>query len=71
MQRVPVQSSNLASVGYDPVSSILEIEFHNGGIYQYLGVPQEIYDGLMYAASKGSYFHHYIKEAGYSYAKVG
>lgn len=71
MERVPVESSNLVSVGYEPEAAILEIEFHSGGIYQYFAVPQEIYDGLMNAASKGSYLDHNIKKGGYSYAKVG
>ena len=71
MERISVESSNLASVGYNTEAAILEIEFHSGGIYQYFAVPQEIYDGLMNAASKGSYLDHNIKKGGYSYAKVG
>jgi len=71
MQRIPVESSNLASVGYDPKIEVLEIEFHSGGIYQYSGVPQSIYDGLMNAASKGKYFHQNIKNSGYPYFKIG
>lgn len=31
MQRQRVESSNLASVGYDKNSQILEIEFNHGG----------------------------------------
>jgi len=70
MHRDPVQSSNLASVGYEPETSTLEIEFHNGGIYQYFQVPQEIYEGLMNAGSKGTFFHQFIRKAGYPYTKV-
>ena len=61
MDRTPVRSSNIGSVGYDPTSRTLEVEFHSGGLYQYFGVPENIYQGLMRAASKGSYFHDYIK----------
>jgi hypothetical protein len=71
MERTPVQSSNLASVGYDSDSATLEIEFHHGGIYQYYGVPSDVHDGLMAAGSKGTYFDQTIKKAGYSYSKVG
>jgi len=39
MKRQPVESSNLASVGYDAARQILEIEFNHGGIYQYYDVP--------------------------------
>jgi len=70
MERTPVSSSNLRSVGYDPNEETLEIEFHSGGTYQYYGVPQHRYEGLMSASSKGSYFDAYIKKAGYRYRKV-
>lgn len=70
MERTSVSSSNLRSVGYDPDEETLEIEFHNGGVYQYFNVPHHRYDGLMSASSKGSYFDAYIKKAGYRYRKV-
>ncbi len=71
MNRTPVSSSNLASVGYDLENATLEIEFHSSGIYQYHGVSVDVYEGLMSAGSKGSYFDQNIKKAGYSYSKVG
>jgi hypothetical protein len=70
MERVPVQSSNLASVGYDSANMILEIEFHSGGIYQYFNLPLQIHEGLMNAGSKGTYFDQNIKKAGYPYKRV-
>jgi hypothetical protein len=70
MERIPVESSNLASVGYDPESAVLEVEFKSGGIYEYSGVPQSVYDGLINAESKGKYFHQYIKNTGYPYSKI-
>lgn len=62
MKRQPVNSSNLASVGYDAASQTLEIEFHSGGIYQYFSVPPSQYNNLMTAVSLGSYFHHNIRD---------
>ena len=59
--RIPVDSSNLASVGYNPWSGVLEIEFHGGRIYQYFGVPLDVYWGLMNATSHGKFFHAHIK----------
>jgi len=70
MNRVPVSSSNLASVGYDAESKVLEIEFQNGSIYQYFNVPANIYSGLMSAASHGRYFDAYIKKGGFAYNQV-
>jgi hypothetical protein len=62
MLRQAVSSSNLQSVGYDPVSRILEIEFHDGRVYRYSGVPESVHRGLMGAASKGSHFADFIKD---------
>ncbi len=69
MKRTPVQSSNIASIGYDEQSQTLEIEFHNGRVYQYFDVPQGQHSALMSAGSLGSYFHSTIKGY-YRYARV-
>ncbi len=69
MQRTPVSSSNLRSVGYDPASQTLEIEFQNGRIYQYFNVPQSVYDALMAAESHGRYFLAHIRGV-YPYRRV-
>lgn len=61
MDRTPVDSSSLVSVGYSPEVSTLEIEFHHGASYQYFAVPRHIFDGLLAAASKGTYFNEHIK----------
>lgn len=70
MQRTPVSSSNLSSVGYDAQSATLEVAFHNGGIYQYYGVPASTHAGLLGASSHGSYLAHHVKGR-YRYRKVG
>ena len=69
MNRQPVDSSNLASVGYDEENEILEMEFNHGSIYQYNDVPKEEYDSLMNADSLGSYFYHNIRDD-YEYVKL-
>ncbi|MBO7494531.1 MAG: KTSC domain-containing protein [Bacteroidales bacterium] len=70
MDRKYVSSSNIASIGYDSISQILEVEFLNGAIYQYYDVPETLYDGLMSADSHGKYLNEYIKKGGYSYSRV-
>jgi len=62
MIRQTVSSSNIRSIGYDVKFQTLEIEFQDGGIYQYLNVPESIYNALMSASSHGSYFHRSIKD---------
>jgi hypothetical protein len=69
MERIPVSSSNLRSVGYDVVAHILEVEFQNSRVYQYFGVPQDIHDALMNAASHGSYFYWNLRSC-YRYSRV-
>jgi hypothetical protein len=69
MHRQPVESSMLASVGYDPVSSVLELEFHGGRVYQYGDVSEETWRELMAAESKGRYFLDYIQEQ-YPYLRI-
>ncbi|MHA3773448.1 KTSC domain-containing protein [Verrucomicrobiota bacterium sgz303538] len=70
MQRAPVNSSNLETIGYHPESQTLEVEFRHGGVYQYFNVPMHRFVGLMTAESKGRFFDQFIKKAGYSYRKV-
>ena len=55
MNRIPVRSSLIASVGYK--DGTLEIAFvSKGSVYQYHDVPEAIYDELMNANSHGQYF---------------
>lgn len=68
MEREPVTSSNVVSVGYDAATETLEIEFKNG-VYQYYNVPQPIYDQMMAADSVGKFVNAYVKPV-YPYAKV-
>jgi hypothetical protein len=68
MNRQPVSSSNIASIGYEAALQILEVEFLNGSIYHYLNVPQPEYDALMAAASHGGYLNANIKPR-YPYQK--
>jgi hypothetical protein len=69
MDRVPVSSSNLASVGYDANSETLEIEFKNHSVYQYYNVPQFMHEQLMQAPSVGTFFNANIKNA-YACSKI-
>jgi len=70
MSRTPVSSSNLASVGYDSQSKLLEVEFLDGSVYQYFNIPSYIYTGLMNAASHGSFLDTFVKKAGYNYRRI-
>ncbi len=56
-----VESDVIHAIGYDPEIQLLEIIFSDGRIYQYRGVPPQVYDGLKAAESKGRYFQENIR----------
>jgi hypothetical protein len=56
VERQAVKSRIMSSVGYDDTTKILEIEFHTGLVYQYLGVPPKVYADLMHSGEIGKYF---------------
>jgi hypothetical protein len=57
MDRLLVNSTNIITIGYDAGSKTLEVEFQSGKVYQYSNVPEDIYQELMAASSKGQFFH--------------
>jgi len=69
MNRQPVTSSNVAEVGYDMDTMILEVAFQNGTVYQYFDVPESIYQELLRSDSVGTFLNQQIKNS-YRYAKV-
>ena len=70
MMKQPVASSNVRSVGYEPQSETLEVEFWNGSVYQYYGVPEFMHEQFINAPSKGQFLNVYIKNQ-YPYSRVG
>jgi len=69
MQRVPVESQAITSVGYDPAGNVLEIEFSEGGVYQYFLVPPSVHRQLMAADSLGNFFRLHIRDQ-YDYRRI-
>jgi hypothetical protein len=70
MNRESVQSSMIASIGYEADTSTLEVEFNNGAVWQYYEVPEVIYHDMMISGSLGKFFHSNIKRQ-YREAQVG
>ena len=56
IRRQPTESSALAKIGYSKRLHALEIEFRNGAIYRYVGVPAETYRQLMASDSKAHFY---------------
>lgn len=61
MNRTPVKSSNIKSVGHDPATKTLEVEFNSGGVWRYADVPAEKHQALIGADSIGKHFGQHIK----------
>jgi hypothetical protein len=61
MYRVSVESTTLSSISYDAGSRLLELEFANSSVYQYLDVPAALPGELLAAASKGRFFNQCIR----------
>ena len=56
-----VNSSNIASVGYNVGRYTLRVEFQNGNVYRYSNVSPFIFAQFMAAKSKGRFLNSSIK----------
>jgi hypothetical protein len=56
-----VDSTNVEAIGYDEVAQELYVQFLGSGMYVYYDVPQEVYDELINAPSKGRFLNEAIK----------
>jgi hypothetical protein len=66
VQQVP---DALVRAAFHEPDQTLEIEFHEGGVYQYFTVPGEVSAGLLRAPSHGKYFWANIRHR-YPYKKI-
>lgn len=55
MLREVLSSEIILSVGYEPDTSVLEVEFRNRWVYRYDDVPLEVFKALMAASSHGRF----------------
>lgn len=60
-EMIPVKSSNLSAIGYDPDLHELTVLFTTGAKYVYEGVSAEVHRTLMEAESVGRYFMQNVK----------
>lgn len=71
LDRLPVDSSIIASIGYEAESMTLDIEFRGSGtVYRYFKVPEREYRAFLAADSKGTYLNQQFKKAGYRFVKI-
>jgi hypothetical protein len=63
IRRAPIDSSAVASIGYDPRAKALDIEYAGGAVYRYYPVPDRVYRQLLQADSKGRFVNFRIRDA--------
>jgi hypothetical protein len=56
-----LKSATILQADYDPQSQTLTVTFPNGKSYTHEDVPIEVYQGLLEAASAGSFYNREIK----------
>lgn len=67
MEMKRVHSSNVGSVGYN---NGLFVKFNSGKVYKYFGVPEETFNRMMAAESKGKFLNAEVKHI-YDYKLLG
>ena len=65
---IPVESSNIISVGYDETTSSMYVNYPSG-TYKYDGVDKSVYESLLTSPSKGRFMNENIKGQ-YNYSRV-
>lgn len=63
------ESSNIAGFDYDSARRVLTVEFKNGARYDYFDVPDQAFEQMKVAASKGQFLAQNIKGQ-YRYARA-
>lgn len=62
-------SKTLESAGYDAMTRTLRVRFRHGGLYDYLDVPPEVFEGLTTSAHPWTEWQTHIK-ASYDYRRI-
>ena len=48
-QLISIQSDNVRAAGYDETSKVMTVQFDNGAVYEYYGVPADLWVSFMSA----------------------
>jgi KTSC domain-containing protein len=72
MNLVPVTSSNVAAVGYDPQTKEMQVRFTGGGHYSHSNVPAIKHALFIASTSKGRFYHQHFKgNADHPHRRIG
>lgn len=71
MRMVHVTSSMIATVGYDPDQELMVVQFQNGKVYRYDGVPSGVFISVATdRESVGQAFNKHIRSKKYPYREI-
>jgi len=70
LDRKKVKSKKIESIAYNRESFTMEIEFKNGDIFRYFGIPDYIFENFLNSPEKDLFYSKYINHAGFSYEIV-
>lgn len=62
MDMIRISSSAISAVGYDPTTMRMKIHFVQGHTYDFCRVPENVFNGLLNAHSKGGYYNDHIRD---------
>lgn len=62
MEMIRVSSSAISAIGYDASTKHMKITFVQGHTYDFCKVPESVFNGLLSARSKGSYYNNHIRD---------
>jgi len=62
MDMIPVRSSAIFAIGYDPTSGRMKIRFNQGHTYDFCRVPEHVFEAFLNSSSKGRYYDLHIKD---------
>lgn len=61
IERMKVDSSGIAAIGYDEKRQLLSLEFTSGTIFHYYKVPPQVFEDLGSAPSRGRFYANHIR----------
>ena len=57
VEMFPIASSRITEMGYDAETATVYVRFKSGGGWQYLNVPEQVWQQFVQAPSKGAFIH--------------
>ena len=72
-QLISIQSDNVAAAGYDVNTSVMIVQFRNGALYEYYGVPLDLWNAFIAAQPNpwSQVGYPRLVQAGIPYKRIG